>query len=137
MAQKKLSMLELVYISTATRSFEQDDLRELVEQAAAINSREGITGLLLYNGRNFLQLLEGESGRIVALMARLRADPRHDGIRIVSQRRTAAPACGGWGMRLVPLDRELAQRKADLGAILPDGLSSELRQLIVNFAGLA
>lgn len=129
-------MLQLIYVSTATRSFEPSEIHDLVDQAATLNLRDGITGLLLFNGRNFLQLLEGESGRILDLMARLRADPRHDGITIVDQHLIAKPNCSDWGMRFVPLNQEVARRKADLNATLPPSLAAEARQLIVSFAGL-
>ena len=129
-------MIRLVYVSMADQALNQDGLLELVQRAAVANRRDDITGLLLFNRRNFLQLLEGRSGRVSGLMARIRADHRHHGVSIIAQRRVDAPACGSWGMRLLALDEDIGRRKDELAGLVPQKLDEEFRRMIVNFAGL-
>ncbi len=44
------------------------------------NTAAGISGLLLHEGGNFMQLLEGPEKAIKALMVKISRDPRHEGI---------------------------------------------------------
>ena len=70
----------LVYVSTATRSLSAEELHHLLDRARARNSREGVTGVLLYSHRNFIQYLEGPASGIEKVYAIIKADPQHHGI---------------------------------------------------------
>ena len=65
------------------------------------NRRDGVTGCLMFHDGHILQALEGERVDLDRLMRRLIADPRHTGLRVLSdmpiaQRRLEAPMllCG-------------------------------------------
>ena len=73
-------MIQLVYISSATTLFSGDDLIQLLTQSRANNRRRNITGMLLYKGGNFLQVLEGENPEVAALIQIIEKDTRHHGI---------------------------------------------------------
>ncbi len=47
------------------------------------NQREGITGVLLVLDDGFLQVLEGPAGAISLTMARIAADVRHTGLKVL------------------------------------------------------
>jgi hypothetical protein len=67
----------LVYVSAATRPFSKPELVELLAKARAKNTRLGLTGMLLYKGGDFMQVLEGEEAVVRALFDTIGADPRH------------------------------------------------------------
>ena len=46
------------------------------------NTREGITGILVFDGTHFAQWLEGSLPTLERLLGRLRRDPRHTRMRI-------------------------------------------------------
>ena len=50
---------QYVYISTA-QDLSRDQVEGILQTCARNNVAQDVTGLLLYNGRNFLQLLEGD-----------------------------------------------------------------------------
>jgi hypothetical protein len=52
-------------------------LRDIVKSSARNNKSEGITGYLIFDGENFLQILEGDLDVVEATYARIEADPRH------------------------------------------------------------
>ena len=54
-------MICLIYASSATKAMSQDELKALLAKARTNNQRDNITGMLLYNDGNFLQVLEGEA----------------------------------------------------------------------------
>jgi hypothetical protein len=59
-------MLQLSYISTATRSMTAEDLTDILRVARARNADRGITGMLLYSNHEELSL-EDEDRFIVAM----------------------------------------------------------------------
>ena len=72
-------MFRLVYVSSATTPFSQDDLVELLTQARTKNQRLGVTGMLLYKDGNFMQVLEGDEAVVRELFGCIERDPRHHG----------------------------------------------------------
>lgn len=52
-------MIRISYVSTAKLGTTDSDLAELMSVAGKGNAGPGITGLLGYNGRNFMQALGG------------------------------------------------------------------------------
>ena len=70
----------LVYVSTATRTLSDDELRHLLERARTRNAKEGVTGVLLYSHGNFIQYLEGPASGIEKVYSVIKADPQHHGI---------------------------------------------------------
>lgn len=53
----KQVMINLIYTSSAVELFREDELVELLKTSRDNNRRRGITGMLLYNDGNFLQVL--------------------------------------------------------------------------------
>jgi len=72
-----------VYVSTALSPLSDDELRQLHEVAKTRNSAEDITGALLYNGLNFMQLLEGRKAAVSDCLSRISRDHRHSGMAII------------------------------------------------------
>jgi hypothetical protein len=91
-------MFHLVYVSSAAKPFSQDELVDLLVKARAKNSRLGITGMLLYKGGNFIQLLEGEEAVVHQLFATICQDPRHLGVIVLLDEPAGEPLFGDWSM---------------------------------------
>jgi hypothetical protein len=126
---------QYLYISTAP-TLPREEVDAILATSARNNPARGITGLLLFNGRNFLQLLEGEEGEVAALMDRITADPRHAGVSVLDRRTIDQRACPDWAMKRVLIAESLASRREMLERDLPHGLDPEVRKMIVNFAVL-
>ena len=67
----------LVYVSSAVRLFSNEELDQLVRLSQIHNERVGVTGMLLYDGGNFIQLIEGPEASVDKLYEKIGADPRH------------------------------------------------------------
>ncbi|MFO6446664.1 BLUF domain-containing protein [Erythrobacter sp. NE805] len=126
---------QYLYISTAP-TLGRDEVESILAASARNNPARGITGLLLFNGRNFLQLLEGEEGEVAALMETITADPRHAGVSVLDCRTIAERACPNWAMKRVMIAESIDSRRETLERDLPQGLDPEVRKMIVNFAVL-
>lgn len=126
---------QYLYISTAP-TLPREDVDAILDASARNNPVRGITGLLLFNGRNFLQLLEGEESEVLGLMETITADPRHSGVSILDRREISARSCPAWAMKRVLIAESIASRRDMLERDLPQGLDPEVRKMIVNFAVL-
>lgn len=98
-------LLRLVYVSSATELFTDDALTALLEQSRERNARDGITGMLLYQEGNFLQLIEGPETAVRALHARILKDRRHHKLITVLEESVTDRECAQWSMGFVPEDR--------------------------------
>jgi hypothetical protein len=54
-----MSLKSLTYTSLARLDLEAGDLEAIQRTAREVNALEGITGLLIFNGTHFLQIIEG------------------------------------------------------------------------------
>lgn len=127
-------MLSVIYVSVADPGLAQDDIASLVEDAQRSNARDELTGALIYNGQNFMQLLEGPVPKAEACLARIRADRRHNGMIELRRRRVDDREFAGFSMLYRPLFRdhdEDLSRLAARGALDPDD-----ERLITNFLAL-
>jgi hypothetical protein len=91
-------MLQLTYISTAITGLHQRDVDAILDSSRRNNRQCGLTGMLLFDGRRFLQHLEGEDAVIDATYERIRADERHRAIVQLSRRSVEARVFGDWDM---------------------------------------
>ncbi|MCP5395696.1 MAG: BLUF domain-containing protein [Sphingomonadaceae bacterium] len=130
-----MAVRQLVYISTAS-NLDAAEVERILEISRKNNAEAGISGFLLYNGRNFLQLVEGEEQALTALYDRLGSDPRHDGMVRLADEPIAERSCPDWQMHQLRLADDVIRRRELLMAELPDKLSRDIRQLVLNFAAL-
>jgi methanogenic corrinoid protein MtbC1 len=75
-------------------------LHQLTEAAQARNSREAITGLMLYDQGCFFQWLEGPRDSLDRVMGSIRNDSRHTDIEIIRCQAARHRAFGSWTMKL-------------------------------------
>lgn len=93
-----MALHRLTYVSTAKAGLTAADIEEIVETARQRNGELDVTGLLLFNGLNFLQTLEGEEAKLRALITRIAADPRHHGLVIVADHACDKRVFATWTM---------------------------------------
>jgi hypothetical protein len=126
----------LVYISSVT-SFTPIDLPDITSNSAAQNMAAGVTGLLAYNGQNFMQLLEGESDAVDATMARIAQDKRHENIVIIRTEDRETRECPYWGMVAMTMPLAGAGDATRIHGSLPAGFEADTRVLFTSFASMA
>jgi len=72
-----------VYLSRASDDFDERDIDSIVEVSRRNNTRDGVTGMLLYKDGRFLQILEGDEAKVREIASRIEADPRHDEVTVI------------------------------------------------------
>ncbi len=91
-------MFQLVYISTKSASFAPADMDAILHASQRNNGAVGVTGMLLFNGRRFLQALEGEEAAIRKTYERIRYNPRHFALVELGARPIKQREFGEWAM---------------------------------------
>ena len=131
-------LFQLGYVSTASRVMRRRDLIEILTEARRLNARDAITGLLLFHGRHFLQVLEGEEARVRATFGRIREDRRHHDISVLFEHPVESREYPDWSMGFQALDGtewiefpDVAARTKGLREIAEDhGRATQLLMLI-------
>jgi hypothetical protein len=129
-------MKSVTYISTAKEIFDNDALDTLLGQCRVFNAENEITGCLVYNGINFLQLIEGPAESVDSCMQRILADDRHNGVVTVRNETIEVREFPSWTMagRLFPD----AKGKSSVGIIdeVLQGARAETRAIFSSFTTL-
>jgi uncharacterized membrane protein (DUF373 family) len=92
------AMIQISYISKATKSMTQDDLEAILRSSRENNARLGITGMLLYGNKTFVQILEGEENSVNELMSLIKKDPRHTDFHVLKKKTIERREYADWSM---------------------------------------
>lgn len=74
------------------------NLREIVSASQRNNSRDGITGFLIFDKTWLIQVLEGEQAQVSATYTRIARDPRHMTATIMDARNVQGRSFPNWTM---------------------------------------
>ncbi|WP_438728777.1 BLUF domain-containing protein [Parasphingorhabdus sp. DH2-15] len=129
-------MKSVTYISTAKEVFDNAALDDLLSQCRAYNAKNDITGCLVYNGINFLQLIEGPESSIDFCMARIIADDRHSGVVGIRSETIGVREFPSWTMagRLYPDSK--GQSSVGIIDEVLQGARSQTRAIFSSFTTL-
>ena len=113
-----MSLHQIMYISTVTGTVTPDDCATIAREAAIRNRRDDVTGLLLFNSRRFLQVLEGPKDAVERIFARIYDDSRHRGVVKLREGAIVAREFGQWAMAYDDPDRPSDSLKDVVAALL-------------------
>ena len=131
-----MDLKTLTYTSRARLDLTARDLSEIHAAARHLNALDGITGLLVFDGTRFLQILEGGGEAIDNLVERLRRDPRHSALEIRDERPVGERSFPGWSMELLNVSAGYLEARTELESILPEGVAPAVRELILRMTDL-
>lgn len=97
-------MIQLTYISTATTSMAEAEVERILRASRINNAAIDVTGLLVYNGKRFLQTLEGKAENVSTAYRRITADRRHHALVLLSCSDITDRVFGCWAMAAVRVE---------------------------------
>ncbi|WP_375396214.1 BLUF domain-containing protein [uncultured Sphingomonas sp.] len=108
-------MLQIVYISTVAPGVGESEVTAILAQSRRNNADAGITGLLYFDGKRFMQALEGSDLAVRTTLARIADDPRHRAMVTLSSRIIDQSEFGAWAMaaRRTERDRDAVTDRID------------------------
>lgn len=124
----------LTYTSRARLDLTDDELNDIHQTARHINALDGITGLLLFDGSRFLQIVEGAEPAIDNLVERLRGDRRHSAFEVRDERFVERRSFDCWLMELVRVSAGYRDARAEVESILPAEVAAPVRELVLRMS---
>lgn len=100
-----LDLVQLVYTSQATRTMNMQDFVDLLTKSRDNNRRLNITGMLLHQKGQFLQVIEGERVAVENLFRKIVSDPRHRDITLLVKYPIQTREYSDWDMKFTDIDR--------------------------------
>lgn len=113
---------QIIYSSRAAGPL---DANSILQASRHNNALDGITGILVIEGQEITQVLEGPRESVTEALARIEHDPRHTNVIVLSNREIDERDFGYWSMELadrVKLEPEQRTRLARRLQNLPEVL---------------
>lgn len=99
-------LYQLIYLSSSSGAFSKEDLTDILTTSRRNNTRQGISGLLLYHEGTIIQFLEGGESIIQNLYNVIAMDMRHKGVLPLLKRKIEKRDFGSWTMGFKNITKE-------------------------------
>jgi len=93
-----MALISLVYVSYASETITDDELKSLLKKCRSHNEKIDVTGMLLHRNGFFIQALEGDEQVVIPLYDKIKKDPRHVNVVTVSKEVIDEPLFPNWSM---------------------------------------
>lgn len=127
----------IVYVSDylGNRGDIDTELKAITNTAQPRNKSLLVTGVLLYQDRSFLQVIEGPKSSLLALMQRIIVDPRHTNIKYLIDQQVESRSFAEWNMDSFNLASTATLDRSDLEKISQAFIANPLMKvdLLVQF----
>ena len=127
-----MALKSLTYTSLAAIDLKTEDLEAIHRTARDINALEAVTGMLIFNGVHFLQIIEGAPNAIDDLVERLRRDPRHSGLEIRDEHEIEERSFPSWSMELVWVSVSYFEARDTIIDRMPKDIAAQLRDRVIR-----
>ena len=128
-----MNLRSLAYTSHAAWDLQATDLESIHRTARESNALNGVTGLLVFNGTHFLQVIEGAEAAIDDLLERVRRDRRHSGLEVIDERTIENRSFPDWSMELMRVESSYFEAKKTIKGRIPATLAPEVLDRIYRF----
>ncbi len=118
-------MISLIYVSTATHLLNKEELLDILRVSLRNNEVGPVTGLLLYQGGNFMQVLEGPEEAVMNIFGKIQQDTRHTDLIVLCNEPLEERAFSDWRMAFLNLDDETARTERGLSDFLQEDFKSD------------
>ena len=129
-------MHQIIYLSQTKERMSEAELNGILETARKNNQARGVTGMLLYAGNTFLQVLEGPRLIVEEMYDKIFMDERHARVRLLKAHDVAAREFDDWSMGFRRLEQGDMQGSAffELSkSALPEHIPQEISEETVKF----
>jgi len=115
----------LVYVSKTDHDMSTQEISEILNTARRNNTRDQLSGLLIYFDRKFLQVIEGPMAQLEQRFAKIENDLRHSRVRVMAKGKSPERIFPSWKMGYTDPEELSAERRASVFEL--DKLAGERR----------
>jgi len=112
-----MALIELIYTSLAKADTDKAAIRDILASSERNNSANAITGLLLFDGDRYIQILEGAESEVENLFHVISADPRHKNLELLHKGPVLGRSFESWRMAYEALPKGLLDELAENMAV--------------------
>lgn len=117
-------MFHLLFVSSVSPTLQRDELMRIMDSSCARNEKLGLTGLLLYKGGNFMQLLEGDESAVRRVFASIQKDRRHHDVTVLVEQSVTERLFANWSMGFRDVNDADIEGRPGLAQFLSANLSA-------------
>ena len=125
-----MHLKSLTYTSWARSTISDSDVEAILRSARTNNPLEGLSGVLIFNGSAFVQILEGAEAAVNEMAQRLEGDPRHFNMHVREQRLISERAFPDWSMAYLRLQGQEFVGESNVERALRRNLPDSTRNII-------
>ena len=129
-------LISLIYVSAAAHLMSSEELLEVLHTSYKNNEEKSVTGMLLYKGGNFMQVLEGPEESVLEIFGEIQRDLRHKDIIVISNEPIKERQFTEWKMAFVNLDAEAVKNEGAFSEFLQDELTADKYRQTPQLANL-
>ena len=121
-------LVRLLYASRAVGDSQAAVIHDIMQQSHAHNPHNGITGVLCFSDKVYMQVLEGGRAAINALYAKILRDSRHTDVVLLHYEEIAEREFAGWSMghvQLSRMNRAMVLKYSETGKLDPYTMSGK------------
>jgi len=118
----------MVYISSAKLGLTEGEIINIVEDARVNNRKNEVTGLLLFNSGNFMQVVEGCVPNVENLYEKIRQDNRHTEVKLLLKESITHRNFSAWTMGFKNIEKLKKINPEVLNPFLEDDLNFSIYQ---------
>ncbi|MFT6589406.1 MAG: putative two-component system response regulator [Rhodoferax sp.] len=100
--REEMTLFQLIYVSTLVTD-NLEVLPAILDLSVRNNKQRDITGMLLYDGSNIVQVLEGKKSAVMDTFRAIQSDTRHHGIFVLVEQTIVERQFASWSMAARPL----------------------------------
>lgn len=102
-----MALLELIYTSLSGAQNDTENVQDILASSERNNKASSITGLLLFDGDRYVQILEGHAQDVEGLFVTISDDPRHHKLELLHKGPIVARSFETWRMAYEALPKGL------------------------------
>ncbi|UQY87986.1 BLUF domain-containing protein [Stenotrophomonas rhizophila] len=99
-----MALQAIAYASEAVPDLGTDGLERMVQRSITHNQLAGVTGLLLFDGRRFLQYIEGPDDGLAVIYSRIVYSRLHTDVIELARGSVSQRRMPYWSMRWIPVE---------------------------------
>ncbi len=132
------SLYRLIYASSVAPGLDFSIVKSILENSEKNNTRDGLTGALVFEEGFFMQVLEGGREQLTKTFGRILRDERHSQVCLIEFASCLERRFSGWGMRYLGRQEDVFEKVTGSGTFKPkDWTAERCNDFFVRFIALA
>lgn len=129
-----VELFHLIYMSTIQQGVQAQEVEGILPVSRRRNAAANVTGMLLFSGKQFIQVLEGPRESVEVIYASIEVDPRHRDLHVLLRQPIPLRSFGAWSMGFAEVPPNEMPRLEDAFQITESAVELRLNERYSSIA---